>query len=379
MNLFLKINLNIISGNGSLFKINQEIKKKNYKNVVVICDYNLRRNRYIQKHIKNFKKYYYLLKHEPTYQLLDREIIKLKKNKKIDCIIAIGGGSIIDFTKGLATLYNNKGKSINYMGFPKNLKKSIPLIAIPSTPSTGTEVTYNAVFINELTNTKLGINTENNYPVLSILDPKLIKLAPKKIVYQSAIASLMRATETFVAPSSNFVTKIFSIKSFELIYNSLKKITKQKDTYKVYSELQWGCLFSMLALSNSGSGPSGVINYYLSANHKVSQALAYSFTSFEFFKHNIRNGYFNYSNLLTDLKIKNNKEKCKYLIKQINIFCKLISPAVLEAKKIINLDKEINKKLFYSFEKNSFVALKNNPIKIGKKKLKNIINKITNI
>ena len=54
MNLSLKINLNIISGNGSLFKINQEIKKKNYKNVVVICDYNLRRNRYIQKHIKNF-------------------------------------------------------------------------------------------------------------------------------------------------------------------------------------------------------------------------------------------------------------------------------------------------------------------------------------
>ena len=51
---------------------------------------------------------------------------------------------------------------------------------------------------------------------------------------------------------------------------------------KFYKNLQWGSIFSMFALSNSSSGPCGVINYYLSVNYKIPQALAYNFTAIEF-------------------------------------------------------------------------------------------------
>ena len=110
--------------------------------------------------------------HEPTYQHLNEVVTKLKeKNSKFDCLIAIGGGSAIDHTKGIATLRKNPGSSLKYKGFPKNLNPPIPVVAIPSTTGTGAELAYNAVFIDTKSMIKLGINTKNNYPILSILDP----------------------------------------------------------------------------------------------------------------------------------------------------------------------------------------------------------------
>ena len=89
----------------------------------------------------------------------------------LDCLIGIGGGSTIDFAKGLATLLKNKGKALNYRGFPQKINRSIPVIAVPSTTGTGAEVAYNAVFTDLKSKRKLGINTKNNYPILSVLDP----------------------------------------------------------------------------------------------------------------------------------------------------------------------------------------------------------------
>ena len=74
--------------------------------------------------------------------------------------------------------------------------------------------------------------------------------------------------------------------------------------HKSLEKLQWGCIFSMFALSNSSSGPCGVINYYLSVNYNISQALSYNFTGFEFIKKNIEKGYLGYGQLIDKNKKK---------------------------------------------------------------------------
>ena len=61
----------------------------------------------------------------------------------------IGGGSTMDFAKGCALLSKNFKPAINYMGFPKKIKDPIPVITIPSTTSTGSEIIYNAVFTSK--------------------------------------------------------------------------------------------------------------------------------------------------------------------------------------------------------------------------------------
>ena len=334
----------------------------------MICDSNLSKNIYIKKQTKKIKnKLFINFKSEPTYQMLTEYIKKIKKIK-IDCIIAIGGGSTIDFAKGLATLYTNPVNPLSLMGFPKNIIDPIPIIAIPTTASTGSEVTYNAVFTDEKNKKKLGINSEKNYPILAILDPYLISIAPKKIVYQSAIASLMRSLETFVSKDGNNITKYFSKMSFKLLVDSLQK---KKLNIKDYENLQWGCVFSMIALSNSSSAPCGVINYFLSANYNVSQPLAYCMSAVEFVKHNIKQNYYFYGNIFSN---NFNEKKNSYLILKIlkNINSKLKKEIILTKSFLYN-QKNIQIEIFNTYKNINFLPLRKNPIKITQKQLKKII------
>ena len=116
----LKINLNIFYGDNSLKELINKINDYNFRNPYLICDKNLKDILYINKNTNHFKnKKFISFQNEPTYQMLNKEIIKIKKIKKIDCFVAIGGGSTIDFTKGISTLYKNKGNALKFMGFPK--------------------------------------------------------------------------------------------------------------------------------------------------------------------------------------------------------------------------------------------------------------------
>ena len=372
MQKILKINLNILYGDNSLKELMNKINDYNFKNPYLICDKNLKNILYISKNINHIKnKKFISFNGEPTYQMLNKEIKVIKKIKNIDCFVAIGGGSTIDFTKGISTLYKNKGDALKFMGFPKNLNNTVPVIAVPTTVSTGSEVIYNAVFTDKISNTKLGINSEKNYPFLSILDPKLISQAPKKIINQSAIASLMRSIETYISPDSDEITKYFSKKSYDLITNAFQK-KKYKNFYK---DLQWGCVFSMVALSNSSSGPCGVINYYLSTYHNISQPFSYAFTSLEFIKHNIKLGFYDYGNLIDNNRL-SNKKKCLVFLNKMLKIQNLIKDHITITKFTLVNKKKISDDIFKIFEKKKFIPLTKNPIKINRNDLRTIINKI---
>ena len=115
----IKINFNIIDKKNSLKFLKKEIKNLDFKKSLIICDKVFIRNSYINSSIKGLKKRYLEFSHEPTYQDLNKEIKEIKKVKNLDCIVGLGGGSTIDFSKGIALLYNNKGSSKNFMGFPR--------------------------------------------------------------------------------------------------------------------------------------------------------------------------------------------------------------------------------------------------------------------
>ena len=264
-----EINSRVIYGKNSLNELIAVIKNDlKFKHIGVVIDYNLYKNSkqtkvFIHKIKQTFSKsifVYYKLKHEPTYEYLDKIKIKFKQNKTslVDCIIGIGGGSAIDLAKGIATLIKNHLPSKNYMGFPTKIKKSIPLIAIPSTAGTGTELAYNAVFIDKKNNLKLGINTKNNYPLLAVLDPMLLSTSPKSVLINSALGALIRSVETYVSPKANFASRMYSKIAFDLIYNNLIKVINNRKDFSSILNLQWGAYYSMVALSNSSSGPAGL-------------------------------------------------------------------------------------------------------------------------
>ena len=370
----IALHFNIIDKKNSLKSLSKEIKNLGFKNPLIICDKIFIKNKYIKNSTKNIRKTFIEFSSEPSYEKLDKEMKNIKKIKNLDCIIGIGGGSTIDFSKGIALLYKNKGSALKFMGFPKNIKNPLPVIAIPTTTSTGSEVVFNAVFTHIKNKKKLGINSEKNYPILSILDVNLIRSAPKKIIYQSAISSLLRSIETFTSVDANYITKMLSLNSFQILTKALKS---KHHNYDFYNNLQWGCILSILSLSNSSGGPCGVINYFLSVNYNISQPLAYNFTSIEFIRKNIEKGYLGYSDLLEKTDKPNQKilqtRKFFFLLKKI---LKNNFNNVKNAKSTLKLDKNFENRIYNIFKDNNFILLEKNPLRLTKKDLKEIIKRI---
>ena len=100
-----------------------------------------------------------------------------------DLIVAIGGGSTMDLGKGTALLLTNDVPALSLKGFPENINSPLPLITIPSIFGSGSEVSFNAVFIDENEGRKLGINTRKNFPTATLIDPLLTMSAPEKPLF----------------------------------------------------------------------------------------------------------------------------------------------------------------------------------------------------
>ncbi|MEI7998545.1 MAG: iron-containing alcohol dehydrogenase, partial [Candidatus Omnitrophota bacterium] len=96
---------------------------------------------------------------EPTYDALE-EMRVVFNNQKLDVMIGIGGGSALDMAKAMAVLVHNHKPAIEYRGFDKMTETVLPIIAIPTTAGTGSEVTPNASFVDSKEKKKLGINGE---------------------------------------------------------------------------------------------------------------------------------------------------------------------------------------------------------------------------
>ena len=383
-NINFELNTNIISGQGTLLKY---FSSNSMKNIGVLVDKNLyKKSKYIKKCLKIVKAgkknilILYDYKFEPSYQYLDRimNLIKNKKNyKKITNWIAIGGGSVMDTVKGIAVLSTNSGKSIKYRGFPKNINLPLPVTCVPSTTGTGSEVVYNASFIDEISKVKMGINVKSNFPKLAILDPKVSSESPRFVLASSACDALVHTLESYVSTKSNNISKFFSKKAFNLIIKNANILLNNKGNLKNWNNLQWGAVYAMWALSNTSSGPTGALSYYLGSNFKISHGVAGGVFIGKISQFNHDSGYYDYADLIDEnymkkiKNIKNRKQKSSYVIKIIKKF--LDNSEI--PKSLCDLGVKRNQfEGFYNFASKAKVAFNFNPIKIRKKDLKNIIN-----
>lgn len=146
-------------GVGLSLRLGDYLKELKFRKIGIIVDSGVFNLDYIKEILNNIKKanfekvkiWEYNLKAEPDYDSLDEiklEFLNEESKPLVDCFVGIGGGSVIDLAKGLATLVVNPGESRKYRGFPKDINPSLPTIALPTTAGSGSEITYNAVFID---------------------------------------------------------------------------------------------------------------------------------------------------------------------------------------------------------------------------------------
>jgi alcohol dehydrogenase class IV len=307
MNFEFNLKTKTILGKGSILKIIDFVKENKIDKIGLIIDQSLKSNKFIDEFtIKlnesgNFTiiNWYYDLPFEPDYISLDEKKLLFKSGESslVDAIIAIGGGSVIDFAKGISTLITNHNSAITYRGFPTELKPSIPLIAVPTTAGTASEVTYNAVFIDTDSGKKLGINTFNNFPVLAVLDSNMTLSCPYEVALSSGLDALVHTFESFACKKSNIVTRMYAKEAFKLLFSNIELALSDKNNDKARENMLLGSYFAGISLFNSGSGPAGALSYPLGVIFKVPHGIAGGFILPYLIEFNVQNGYDEYKEL----------------------------------------------------------------------------------
>lgn len=254
------------------------VEKRGCRRAGVILDAGLRQSTHAQELIGSLRGVVKDLKvvenaaAEPTYDYLDE--FRKSFDASLDLMVGIGGGSTLDLTKAVSVLVTNPKPAIAYRGFDLIERPGIPVVAIPTTAGTGSEVTPNAVFTDSRERRKLGINTSMYVPVLALLDPYLTLSCPRSVTVSAGMDALVHAVESYVTRPSTPVSRMFSREAFRVLLPNLPRVVESPDDLEARSAMQLGAFYAIIALMNAGGGLTGALSYPLGVLFKVPHGIA---------------------------------------------------------------------------------------------------------
>ena len=183
------------------------------------------------------------------------EVARLYTERGCDGFVAIGGGSVIDTTKGAAASLACEGVDFATLQGSEILKADLPpLIAVPTTAGTGSEVTLVAVVADTHKHAKLSFTSYKLVPHAAILDPALTSSLPPKLTATTGMDALTHAVEAYTSIQKNPVSDAFAVKAIELIAENLPVACREGANVDARTSLALGSLLAGAAFSNAMVG-----------------------------------------------------------------------------------------------------------------------------
>ncbi len=210
---------------------------------------------------------------EPGLRLAD-EGAAVANDSGCDCVIGVGGGSAMDVAKAVAILCTNGGRAVDYLGLGKIEKPGLPKIMIPTSAGTGAEVTFTAVFINEETGSKGGMNGDPLYPEAALLDPALTVSLPPHVTAATGIDALTHALEAYTSIQAHPVSEMYSCQAIELIQANIRTAYADGRNMTARSAMLLGSLMGGKALAMAGVGLVHAMAYPLGGMFGIPHGLA---------------------------------------------------------------------------------------------------------
>jgi alcohol dehydrogenase class IV len=203
---------------------------------------------------------------EPDVENVE-EGVKFCKEEKCDVILAIGGGSAMDAGKCIAVMARNKDSLRDYFGEVEYKNEPLPVIAIPTTCGTGSEVTRYAVIIDKNEKTKKTVSSEKIMPKLAILDPDVLDYLPSNLIAATGMDAFSHAVESYLATNSDFISRFFSIESLKLLKeNLMKAVDGDKESRE---KIFLASTFAGYAINRTGTIIVHGIGYSLTIKYKT--------------------------------------------------------------------------------------------------------------
>ena len=188
---------------------------------------------------------------------------------QIDFIVGLGGGSSMDTAKGCNFILTNGGRMQDYWGIGKAKLPMLPLVAIPTTSGTGSEMQSFALISDEVTHQKMACGDPKAAARVAILDPELTVSQPRRVTACTGIDALAHSLETAVTLRRSPLSLMYSREAFRLCVDALPIVLAQPGDVEARGRMLLGAALAGLAIENSMLGAAHSSANPLTAHHGV--------------------------------------------------------------------------------------------------------------
>ena len=272
----------IITGAGSSEEVGEQAKRLGASKVLIVTDPGIVELGYVNQIVRNLinsnitASIFSDVTPDPTLQNV-KDGLKQFFSEYADLIVSIGGGSAIDCGKGIAMKLSNDGDFSDYMGVDKIPNPGVPLIAIPTTAGTGSEVTKVTVITDTERNVKMMLSSACLLASVAIVDPLLSLTTPSHLTAAVGVDALTHAIEAYISKRAQPLTDTLALNAIELISGSLRQAWADGQNIDARKDMMLGASIAGMAFSNSSvalvHGMSRPIGAYFHIHHGLSNAV----------------------------------------------------------------------------------------------------------
>lgn len=210
---------------------------------------------------------------DPSTDVIGK-IYELAKMEHVDCLVAIGGGSAIDASKGAGCLLANGGSLLEYSGVNKVPKKGLPLIAIPTTAGTGSEFTIFAVLSDLKNEIKFTISSRYIAPDVALCDPEMTLTLPPRVTAATGMDAMTHAVESYTSRIATPVTDILCLDAIRLLYRYLPVAVNNGSDLEARSKVLFAASLAGIVMNDAYLGLCHAIASPLGAHFHIPHGMA---------------------------------------------------------------------------------------------------------
>lgn len=193
------------------------------------------------------------VEHDPSVETIDRGRGVLAA-EGCDCVVAIGGGSVMDAGKAIAGLAGESAPTAEFVAGKAITARCLPMVACTTTSGTGSEVTHVAVLTDHSRQVKASIRTEGMMPAVAIVDPELtVSMSPETTAF-TGLDALTQALESYISIGANPFSDPLALQAATLLAGSIRKAVREGTDRAARENMAAGSMLAGLALASARLG-----------------------------------------------------------------------------------------------------------------------------
>lgn len=270
---------NITFGCGSIVKLPEIIKNNHLQKIMIVYDKGVKAAGIADRVLEQVKKagVEYMIFDDvipnPTNEVVEMAYEIARKNET-DGFVAVGGGSSIDTAKAISLLMTNPGKIEDYAGIGKVKNDCLPLIAIPTTAGTSSEITNVSALIDTEKVIKYVVIDNKLVATEVIADPEFTITAPPGVTAATGMDAITHAVESYISREATPLTEYHSLTGLQILYQNIVEAVENGANRDAREQMMLGCIITGFGFSNANLGLVHGIAHTLSAHFGLAHGMA---------------------------------------------------------------------------------------------------------